>query len=346
MVLTFHIFHIEVMTLNRLGTVFLFITLLILLLSSSTRADNDYKVAVVTTIPPLAAIAREVGGDRVNVYYLVPPGSDPHQYALKPDDVERVRSCDLFISVGKEAFLGSLPEDIEGIKLSWDDWISAGIYVKDDNPHYLWLYPENAVKIAAKICEVLTIIDPGGREYYERNFEAFKNKIDELVEWIDDYTRVSGVKGEKVVLAGAHFEPLATVMGLKVVGVLIKGEGKIPSPQEVAQIENIIRNEDVSAIVVLATQKIGDEGRIAASISKETGVPIVYVYGVMFSGDDTYTEHIKYTVTAIAAAIEAGRTRGITKSSTFSFSYTTLVTSIIVLTVLVIIETFVLVRGK
>ncbi len=323
----------------------LFLLILLLPLTSMVYSQSG-KVIIVATIPPLAAIAREVGGERVEVYYLVPPGSDPHQYALKPEDVNLVKNCDLFISVGKEAFLGSLPENPGRIRLSWNDWLEAGIYIRDGNPHYLWLYPENAAKVAEKIYEALVSMDPGGRLYYAQKLEEFKNKIESLVEWIDEYTTASGVKGEKVVLAGAHFVPLAEAMELEIVGVLIKGEGKTPSPSEIAEIEEQIKKENVRVIIVLATQKIGDEGRIAAAISKDTGVALVYVYGAMFSGGDSYTEHIKYTVASITSAIEAARSKGSITAQQVRFSQTTLLTSLTILFLLSIIETAILVRGR
>ncbi len=322
--------------------------LILIILASIANATyaSAESVIVVTTISPLAAITREIGGDRVVVHYLVPPGSDPHQYALKPEDIDLVKNCDVFISIGKEGFLGGLPENPGKVRLSWNDWLEAGVYIKNDNPHYLWLYPENAVKVAEKIYEALINVDPAGRLYYAERLEKFKADIEKLMKWIDEYTTVAGVKGEKVVLAGAHFEPLAEAMELEVVGVLIKGEGKTPSPLEVAEVEKLIEEENVKVIVVLATQKIGDEGRIASLLSRETGTALVYVYGSMFSGEDSYTEYIKYTVASIASAIEAAKSKGSSETVFLQFSQTTLLASVIILFFLSIVETAILVRGR
>ncbi|RLE76949.1 MAG: hypothetical protein DRJ44_03190 [Thermoprotei archaeon] len=325
------------------------VAVLILVILASI-ANSAYvsaeSVIVVTTISPLAAIAREIGGNRVVVHYLVPPGSDPHQYALKPEDVDLVKNCDVFISIGKEGFLSGLPENPGKVRLSWNDWLEAGVCIKNDNPHYLWLYPENAVKVAEKIYEALINVDPAGRLYYTERLEKFKADIEKLVKWIDEYTTVAGVKGEKVVLAGAHFVPLAEAMELEVVGVLIKGEGKTPSPLEVAEVEKLIKEKDVKVVVVLATQKIGDEGRIASLLSRETGVALVYVYGTMFSEEDSYTEYIKYTVASIVSAIEAAKSKSSSKTISLQFSQTTLLASVVILFLLSIVETTILVRGR
>ncbi|RLE66771.1 MAG: hypothetical protein DRJ38_00880 [Thermoprotei archaeon] len=328
---------------KKLLAVVIFIILTSMANAVYAPAEN---VVVVATISPLAAIAREIGGDRVIVHYLVPPGSDPHQYALKPEDFNLVRNCDIFISIGKEAFLGSLPENPGKIRLSWNDWLEAGIYIKNGNPHYLWLYPENAIKVAEKIYEALISIDPAWRLYYTERLEKFKADIENLVRWIDEYTTIANVKGEKVVLAGAHFVPLAEAMGLKVVGVLIRGEGKTPSPLEIAEIEKRIKEENVKVVIVLATQKIGDEGRIASILSRETGVALVYLYGSMFSGNDSYIEYIKYTVTSIVSAIEAAKSKSSSETQFLQFSQTTLLASVVILFLLSIIETAILVKGR
>ncbi|TDA42245.1 MAG: hypothetical protein DSO07_00330 [Thermoproteota archaeon] len=58
----------------------LLILMLLILTPLSLKADE--KVKIVATIPPLASIAREIAGDRAEVYYIIPTNSDPHQYSL------------------------------------------------------------------------------------------------------------------------------------------------------------------------------------------------------------------------------------------------------------------------
>ena len=282
----------------------IYIVLLMLILAPlNLRADD--KMKIVATIPPLASIAREIAGERAEVYYIIPTNSDPHQYSLSPRDVSLVESSDLFISVGTEPFIKKL--NARRV-LSWGDWIKAGAVVKDGNPHYLWLYPENAVKIAEAIEKELEEMDPSGREYYRINLEKFNKSIEELISWISSYT--SDIRGSYVLLAGAHFAPIADAMGLNVAGILIKGEGKLPSPEDLKNFEENGTKKNARIILVLATQRDSDEGRLAETASGDTGIPIAYAYGIMFSGSDTYEEFIKYTVAGIKAAVESSRPVG------------------------------------
>src|SRR5690242_8594992 len=59
------------------------------------------KLRALTTIFPLYDFAREVGGDAVEVRNLLPPGVDPHEYALSPSDVSLVAHADLLIANGR-----------------------------------------------------------------------------------------------------------------------------------------------------------------------------------------------------------------------------------------------------
>src|SRR5690349_4221298 len=73
-------------------------------LRSRRRADwtpNSGKLRVLTTIFPLYDFAREVGGDAVEVRNLLPPGVDPHEYALSPSDAALVSHADLLIANGR-----------------------------------------------------------------------------------------------------------------------------------------------------------------------------------------------------------------------------------------------------
>ncbi len=286
-----------------LAVVFL-LTLILFATPIKTRGE-EHRILVVATIPPLASIAKEIVGDRATVVYLVPTTSDPHQYSLRPGDAQLLEKADLIICVGKEPFLGELPEDVKDRLIGWEDWLSAGIYVVNDNPHYLWLYPPNAIKVAEVIKDRILRLDPSGSSYYERNFDRFEEKVQDLISWIHTYVKSAGVEGKTVLLAGSHFAPLMRIMELKVAGILIKGEGKIPGPEDVIKFEKEGRRQGASAVIVLATQAEGDEGRLGRTVAKDLDIPIIYVYGTMFSGNDTYCEFIKYTVAAVVAGISS-----------------------------------------
>jgi len=265
------------------------------------------KPLVVATIAPLAEIAREVGGDLVEVQYIVPVTSDPHQYTPTLEDAHKAASADLFIEVGKEAFLGMLPSDRGRVRISWDDWIEGGVHVEFNNPHYIWLYPPNAAKVARVIADRLSRLEPAHADAFKANAELFGERIAELEEWGLSYVEAHGVRGSTVVAVGSHFVPLLQVFGFNVVGPLLAGEGQSPSPSDTERIIEEARSRHAQLVVVLYSERESDEGRVGRAIADALGVGVVYLHGAQFGAGDGYTEYIKYTLTSIVGGLEYQR---------------------------------------
>ena len=81
---------------------------------SETRQATSPSVSVVTTTNIMADWARNVGGDNVDVFSLVPVGADPHTFQPGAKDVARVARADLVLSVGlslERAWLKDLLEN-------------------------------------------------------------------------------------------------------------------------------------------------------------------------------------------------------------------------------------------
>src|SRR5687767_64524 len=78
--------------------------------------DSTLNIAATTTI--VADVARQVGGEWVNVKSLLPPDADPHAFQVSPSDVESVASADMLLVVGAgyETFLGGLLENVGDVQ--------------------------------------------------------------------------------------------------------------------------------------------------------------------------------------------------------------------------------------
>jgi zinc/manganese transport system substrate-binding protein len=167
-------------------------------LSGRATAAPD-KVQVVTTLNVLAAIAREVGGDRVSVTSLAKPNQDPHTLVAKPTFKLAAKNASLFVEIGLGLDIwGSAVTDASGnpeiqtgqkgrvvasegvttrelpttLSKAWGDIHPFG------NPH-VWLDPVNAKQIAVNIAAGLTRVDPAGKDAYAANLKAFSEKIDD-----------------------------------------------------------------------------------------------------------------------------------------------------------------------
>src|SRR5437867_11194814 len=67
------------------------------------------KLNVVSTLPDFGWLAREIGGDKVNVTILAKPTEDPHFVDARPSFVVSMRNADVLIDGGAELELGWLP---------------------------------------------------------------------------------------------------------------------------------------------------------------------------------------------------------------------------------------------
>lgn len=159
-------------------------------------AETSKKLKIVTTISALASLAREVGGERVEVHSLTTASEDPHSVRPLPTFKKLVGEADLFLQVGRSLELW-VPKVIESsgnarlisgqALISVSEGISAleipniltrqkGDIHPHGNPH-LWLSPTAGLKIAENIKNALVKIDPTHANTYENNFKNFKNKL-------------------------------------------------------------------------------------------------------------------------------------------------------------------------
>lgn len=177
------------------------ITVLLAVMTGTAAPAAPKKVQVVTTLNVLAAVTREVGGDRVSVSALAKPNQDPHTLVAKPTYKVAAKNADLFVELGLGLDIwGSAVTDASGnpnIQTGQKGRVvaSEGIETKElpatlskawgdihpqGNPH-VWLDPVNVKTIAANIAAGLTRVDPAGKDVYAANLKAFQAKIDDAL---------------------------------------------------------------------------------------------------------------------------------------------------------------------
>src|SRR5690606_24345436 len=234
----------------------------------AARAD----VAVVTTVPTLAALAAEVGGEHVSVRSLSLPTQDPHFVDPKPSLMLELNRADLLVAVGLDLEVGWLPTLQTGarnrkIQRGSSGYLDCSAYVgildiprhKVDrsqgdihpggNPHYLY-DPRGAIGCAHGIAARLAIIDPPHAAAYRKNLAAFKRRV------------AAKVAGWKKALAAARGAPVITYhrswsylldwIGLREVATLEPKPGVPPSAGHVAAVIRAGRKASARAILLEA----------------------------------------------------------------------------------------------
>jgi len=239
-----------------------------LLIPQTERVDN--KIGVVVTILPQAEFVERIGGDKVRVTVMVPPGASPHTYEPTPSQLKEVSNAKMYAKVGS---------GIE-FELAWMDKIlsvnkkmlvvdcSNGIELIDNDPH-IWLSPKNAKIMVENIYRGLVQIDPANREYYARNKEKYLQELDKLDNEIA--RALSGRENRKIMVYHPAWTYFARDYGLE--QIPIEREGKEPTPQGIANLIKQARENNIT--VIFASPQFST--KTADVIAKEINGKVVLI---------------------------------------------------------------------
>jgi len=262
--------------------------LLILIFPFTLRAEN---VSVITSIFPLKEFAQAVGGERVKVTQLLPPGAEAHTWEPKPSDVVKLSRADVFIYIGAEMepwvheILKTLEnpklviiEASQGLSLLGADHAEAlgeEHHHNHDSNHkgfdpHIWLNFDYDQKIVDKITETLSKKDPEGILRYQRNAEAYKAKLRDL-----DlrYRKDLGKCNSKEIILGSHaaFGYLVKQYGLTQIPLYGISPNAEPTPKKMAEVITLAKKYRARAIYY--EELVSDN--LAKTIAQEVGAKIL-----------------------------------------------------------------------
>jgi zinc/manganese transport system substrate-binding protein len=229
------------------------------------------KLRIITSIETLASLAREVGGDRVEVKALSHGYEDPHFVQAKPSLVVTLNRADAIAYVGLELEVGWLPPLLtqarnpklqQGAPGNID--CSMGIEVQDvasvapdklramgdihplGNPHY-WIPPKNALGVARLLADRLGKLDPDGAEAYRKNLADFEHRL--AARRADWEKRGAPLRGKRVVSYHKSWSYVASWLGLQEIGYIEPKPGVPPSTQHTAQLITLMQKEGVKLVL-------------------------------------------------------------------------------------------------
>jgi len=275
-----------------MGTRRLLTALLVgVLLAASPPAFAQSKLNVVTTTEDLAAIAREIGGDRITVESIARGYQDPHFVEAKPSFILKLQKADLLIVVGRELEIGWLPPLIQQsrnakVQVGAQGYLDAsqrarildiptgqvtraeGDVHPQGNPHY-WLDPENGKAVAREIADKLSELRPNDRATFDQRLTAFNGRVDDAEKrWL---AAMQPYKGVKVVTYHRSFPNFAERFGLDIVGYVEPRPGIPPSPQHTLDLINDMKRQNVKLVLVEPYFDL----KTPNSIGRETGAQVL-----------------------------------------------------------------------
>src|SRR4029453_4885175 len=299
-------------------------TVLALAVLAAAARPAAAAVNVVATTEDLAALAREVGGDKIKVEALARGYQDPHFVEAKPSFILKLHSADLLVAVGRELEIGWLPPLIQQsrnarIQPGAAGYLDAsqkgrileiptgqitramGDVPPQGNPHY-WLDPENGRKIAQAVQAKLSAISRSDTAYFAQRYADFDRRLGEAQQkWT---AAMAPYKGLKVVTYHRSWANFADRFGLDVIGYVEPKPGIPPTPSHTLDVIQEMKRQNVKLILVEPYFDL----KTPQSIARATGAEVL-VLPPSVGGVKEVTDYIglfDYDVNTLVAAIKRG----------------------------------------
>jgi zinc/manganese transport system substrate-binding protein len=277
---------------------------------------------VVATTEDLASLAREVGGDKVDVVGLAKGYQDPHFVDPKPSFILAVSRADLLIVVGRELEIGWLSPLITSsrnakIQPGANGYLDASGNVRileiptgqitramgdvhpQGNPHY-WLDPANGRRIAQTIKDRLTQLSPADRAYFEQRYTDFDKRLAAAeARW---NSAMAPYKGTKIVTYHRSWPNFMERFGLNVIGYVEPKPGIPPTTSHTVDLIDEMKRQGAKLIVVEPYFDLKTPQAIATQISGEVLVLAPSVGGSKEASD--YIKLFDYDVNTMVAALK------------------------------------------
>lgn len=274
----------------------------------------------VASLHPLVSdLARQVGGDRVEVIEILKPGGDIHHFEPAPKDIAAMRGSKLLLASGKEleTYLDKLRDSLgTGVNLvEVGEKVPSIPYICDHDhgqgeehdhhhgefdPHW-WHSAENMKRAARIVAEVFTEADPANEAAYEANSKAAAKRFDELKRWAQKEIAKVSRKDRKLVTAHSAFGYFCKEYGFEPISLLGVGRNDDADSKHVAETIDEIREHGIKAIF----PEDQANPKVLAEIARSTGVKIgdTLVADGTAKNAHTFETMLAHNVRAIVAAL-------------------------------------------
>lgn len=251
------------------------------------RETGAKRIEIVTTIFPLADLARQLGGERVTVSCLLPAGASPHDFEPAVEQVKAASRALLFIymggglddwaaataqaGTGQAGLLGLMERSLE------NGWLPPGEFPGESpaepgsadrlNPH-LWLDPLSTRDyLCPAITGALVELDPEHEAYYRANLAAYQEELTALDKEIR--AELSGLPGKSFLSVHAAWHYFAARYDLDEAAVISEFPGQEPAAAELADLVDFCREHRIGVVATEPQFSTAVAAMIAAEIGGE-----------------------------------------------------------------------------
>jgi zinc transport system substrate-binding protein len=257
------------------------------LVACSESSNKEHKIGVVVTLLPQAEFVERVGGDRVHVTVMVPPGADPHTYEPTPGQMADFTKAHMYAKVGSGVefelvFLDRLlvqnqtmmvVDCSDGLQLM--EMVEHEHQEHSENEHHsgndphVWLSPRNAKIMVENIYQGLVQVDKEGAEYYNKNRDTYLAELDQLDKEIGE--GLKSTKNRRFLVFHPAWGYFAKDYNLEQIAIEIGG--KEPSAKDITYLVQEAKKHNIK--VIFASTQFNPQS--AEVIAKEIGGRVVFI---------------------------------------------------------------------
>lgn len=261
---------------------------------------------VAASIAPLADFSKQVGGDRVQVELLVPPGSNPHVYQVEPDQMAMLSKASVLVlnGAGLEFWAKNVIDAANNPKMiviRTADGLKLLDHSEGDgggaNPH-VWVDPVDAIHQVEMIRDAFAKADPAYAIDYRANAARY---IEQLIKLDADIrSEVATFKSRRFVAIHPTWVYFAHRYGLVEAAAIEQSPGKEPSPQDIKHAIDIAKQ--VHAKAIFAEPQMATKA--ADVVAEEAGAKVVLLDAFGKPPSYDYIETMRGNLQAIAEALK------------------------------------------
>lgn len=295
---------------------------ILLLLSPFAQAN----LKIVTTATDYADIARQIGGDKVDVQSIMKGPENVHNVMATPPKQMLLAQADLFVHSGldTEPWRDNLLNGARNprVRQGTNGWVdmSNGITLKEvptgrvgrdqgdihgyGNPHYT-LNPQIAQRMAVTLVKAMMNADPANADFYKDNAKKFVLSMADVSKEIKE--KFKPYAGLKVVSFHKAWEYFADAVPIDVVGAIEEKIGITPSAAYVKKVIDMMKEQGVKVVIC----ETYDDDKLAQYVADQAGAKMVILPDHVLGVPDakTYQDLFQYDTdklieTAKAAGVE------------------------------------------
>jgi zinc/manganese transport system substrate-binding protein len=301
----------------------LFVVLSAVLTLLASHAGADATIRVVTTIPDLADMARNIGGDLLEIKSIATGVENIHAVPIKPSFATLLNRADVVLVVGLEAehaFLPALLETARNPKIlpPTPGYIDCSVSVTPlevatrldrafgeqhplGNPH-INLDPVAGKEMVRAIADGLTRNYPEHAATFKQNLAAYLQTLDAATaRWQHEATPLRGVKFISYHPDMIYF---AERFGMEAAGTIEIRPGVDPTPGHIVALEERMRRDGIKVVVRERHYPVG----LAETVAQRTGAKLVELPAMVGEVPEArdYVSFIDYNIRTMLKVVQGG----------------------------------------